>query len=124
MARGIAHNKIVRYIAAFIIACDLLYVVYLQLSCVYNKNLTPLTNVQLGTPKNDEYPGISQEDIINYSKYITTFRKRPTDNRIIDYEKIVAHCDMSKFLADQCLEYLDRFESEYTIPEPNSNLTK
>ncbi|RIA81978.1 hypothetical protein C1645_789226, partial [Glomus cerebriforme] len=125
ISRPLLNSKLVRYIAAFIIICDLLYVVYIQLFS--NKNLSTLTNVKVGIDiNNDNYPIISKDEIegddtiTNFSNYISSFRNRPNDGYIIDYEKIVAHCDMSKFLAEQCLEYLDKYESDYMIPDSNS----
>ncbi|CAB4396487.1 uncharacterized protein OCT59_002588 [Rhizophagus irregularis] len=129
MVRNILmNNKIVRYIATFIVVCDLLYVSYIQISNFNDKNSESLINIKVGIDiKNDNYPIISSQDdeeegiSTNFSEYISKFRKRPKDGYIIDYEKIVSHCDMSKFLAEQCLEYLDKNESNYIIPNPDLN---
>jgi hypothetical protein len=119
------NSKFVRYIATFIVVCDLFYVSYIQLSNLNDKNSESLINIKVGIDiKNENYPIISQDGeeegiLTNFSEYITKFRKRPKDSYIIDYEKIVSRCDMSKFLAEQCLEYLDKNETDYIIPNPD-----
>ncbi|CAG8655417.1 2970_t:CDS:1 [Funneliformis caledonium] len=111
------NNKLVRYIAAFIIACDLFYIASIQLFS-QNKSLPTLTSIQTEIDLKSDEEGIAK----NLSNNIQTFRTRPKEGHIIDYTRVVDHCDMSKFLAEQCLEYLDKHESEYTIPNPNLTL--
>ncbi|GBB91893.1 hypothetical protein RclHR1_19300003 [Rhizophagus clarus] len=116
---------IVRYLAIFIVTFDLLYVCYIQLSNSNNKNSESLINIQVGIDiKSETYPIISQDEEGTGTGYITKFRKRPKDGYIMNYEKVVSHCDMSKFLAEQCLEYLDKYESDYIIPNPQKDSLK
>src|SRR5437773_1810231 len=99
MVRNILiNNKLFLYIASFIVMCDLLYIGYVHLSNTSNnnKNLDLLTTVKVGIDiKNGSYPIISQDDeegsVTSFSEHISSFRKRPKDGYIIDYEKIVSH---------------------------------